>query len=233
VNLHTRIRGRLRLSAMAALVLAGLGAAGTGLGSAVASDSGGPPRSGSGHYEKIRVAARNHILEGSRTVVRGYMKPRDKGRVVWVEARWRHSHGWRIVAKPKTGSSGRFDSKWEPPRVGHYSVRAVLTGSDAEPRRARGGVTVYRASEASWYGPGFYGNRTACGQTLESNTLGVAHKSLPCGTMVRFYYHGYKVTAPVIDRGPYVAGREYDLTAETKSRLHFPSTGTVWSAPKT
>jgi rare lipoprotein A (peptidoglycan hydrolase) len=37
------------------------------------------------------------------------------------------------------------------------------------------------------------------------------------------------VTVPVVDRGPYVAGREWDLTGATKARLRFPSTGTVWS----
>ena len=49
---------------------------------------------------------------------------------------------------------------------------------------------------------------------------------------VALYYHGHTVTAPVIDRGPYVAGREYDLTGATKARLHFGSTGTVWSSPR-
>jgi rare lipoprotein A len=231
VNLHTRAHGRGRLSATAALAIAGLGAGGAGLASPAAADD-GPPRSGS-RYERLSdVDARNHILDGSKTVVRGTMRPKDADRVVWIQARWRGSRGWRTVAKDKTGSSGRFRDKWEPPRVGRYSVRAVLTGSDAEPRRVQGGVTVYRAAEASWYGPGFYGNTTACGQTLYTNTLGVAHKELPCGTKVRLYYRGNTVTAPVIDRGPYAGDREWDLTAETKNRLNFPSTGTVWAAPQ-
>ena len=100
-------------------------------------------------------------------------------------------------------------------------------------RRAKGSVSVarrvtaYRAAHASWYGPGFYGNRTACGQTLAPGMLGVANKSLPCGTKVKFRYRGRTVTAPVIDRGPYAAGREWDLTAATKQRLGFPDTGTL------
>jgi rare lipoprotein A len=232
VNLHTRTRGRLRLSITAALTLTGIAGGTAGLASVATAES-GPPKSSDGHYERIsRPAVREHILEGSRTTVHGYMKPKDKGRVVWIESRWRGSHGWRIVAKDKTGSSGRFSDHWEPPRVGHYSVRAVLTGSDAEPRRAKGGLTVYRASAASYYGPGFWGGRTACGQTLEPDTIGVAHKTLPCGTKVRFYYRGHTVTAPVIDRGPYSGNREWDLTEATKNRLSFPSTGTVWSAPQ-
>jgi rare lipoprotein A (peptidoglycan hydrolase) len=58
-------------------------------------------------------------------------------------------------------------------------------------------------------------------------TMGVANKTLPCGTMVKLRYHGRSVTAPVIDRGPYVAGRDYDLTEAVKSRLGFPGVGTV------
>ena len=90
-------------------------------------------------------------------------------------------------------------------------------------------MSVYRSSAASWYGPGFYGNRTACGQTLGRGTLGVAHKSLPCGTRVTLRYKGRTVVAPVIDRGPYAGNREWDLTGATKRALGFPSTGSVWS----
>jgi len=57
--------------------------------------------------------------------------------------------------------------------------------------------------------------------------VGVAHKSLPCGTKVTFRYGGRSVAARVIDRGPYVGGREWDLTAALKQKLGFPSTGTV------
>lgn len=73
---------------------------------------------------------------------------------------------------------------------------------------------------ASWYGPGFYGNRTACGVTLTPATLGVAHRTLPCGSLVTLTsFAGRTVTVPVVDRGPYVAGRTLDLTAATKIAL--------------
>ena len=100
-------------------------------------------------------------------------------------------------------------------------------------RRARASVsaarrlTSYRQASASYYGPGLYGNGVACGGTLEPGTLGVANKTLPCGTMVKLRYNGHQITVPVIDRGPYVAGRDYDLTAATKQRLGFPGVGTV------
>ena len=62
---------------------------------------------------------------------------------------------------------------------------------------------------------------------LTAETVGVAHRTLPCGTVVTFRYNGRTVTTRVIDRGPYVGAREFDLTQATKQRLGFGSTGTV------
>lgn len=76
-----------------------------------------------------------------------------------------------------------------------------------------------RDQRASWYGPGFYGNRTACGKKLRKRTIGVAHKKLPCGTKVTFAYRGRWARAKVIDRGPYVKGRKWDLTYQLARRL--------------
>jgi rare lipoprotein A len=84
-----------------------------------------------------------------------------------------------------------------------------------------------RWAGASWYGPGLWGNSTACGAVLRPTTIGVAHKTLPCGTMVRFVYEGHTVVAPVIDRGPYVKGRSFDLTAAAAEALDFEGVGRV------
>jgi rare lipoprotein A (peptidoglycan hydrolase) len=73
--------------------------------------------------------------------------------------------------------------------------------------------------KTTWYGPGFYGRRTACGQRLRRATLGVAHKRLPCGTDVTFYHRGRFLTVPVIDRGPYARGVAFDLTAASAQAL--------------
>jgi rare lipoprotein A len=72
---------------------------------------------------------------------------------------------------------------------------------------------------ASWYGPGFYGNRTACGQTYTPQISGVAHRTLPCGTILTLEYGGRSVTVAVIDRGPYIAGRTLDLSNATRLAL--------------
>ena len=84
----------------------------------------------------------------------------------------------------------------------------------------------------SWYGPGFYGNNGACGMLgpagLTKETIGVAHRTLPCGTKVTFKYNGRIVVAQVIDRGPYVAGRIFDMTHGLCAALNHCFTGTIW-----
>ncbi|HEY8866215.1 MAG TPA: RlpA-like double-psi beta-barrel domain-containing protein [Solirubrobacteraceae bacterium] len=72
-----------------------------------------------------------------------------------------------------------------------------------------------------------YGLPIACGGVLHPNQLGVAHKSLPCGTMVTFRYGRRAIRVPVIDRGPYIAGRVWDFTGATAAALGFPGLGTV------
>lgn len=86
-----------------------------------------------------------------------------------------------------------------------------------------------RTSVASWYGPGFFGHRTACGQVLTPDLVGAAHRTLPCGTAVVFRHGAAVVTAPVIDRGPYVAGREWDLSAALCRMLAHCWTGPIES----
>lgn len=85
----------------------------------------------------------------------------------------------------------------------------------------------FRSAGASWYGPGLYGNKTACGQILRPETLGVAHRNLPCGTAVKFVYQGHAVVTQVIDRGPFVKGRAWDLTAAVSEALEFDGVGKV------
>jgi rare lipoprotein A (peptidoglycan hydrolase) len=72
-----------------------------------------------------------------------------------------------------------------------------------------------------------YGLGLACGGVLGRNELGVAHKTAPCGTLITFTYGGRSLTVPVIDRGPYIAGREWDLTGATAAALGFPGLGKI------
>jgi peptidoglycan hydrolase-like protein with peptidoglycan-binding domain len=83
------------------------------------------------------------------------------------------------------------------------------------------------AQLATWYGPGLFGNQTACGQTLTPRTVGVAHKTLPCGSKVVIRYRGRFVRTTVIDRGPFANGASWDLTQATARSLHFTTTDTI------
>jgi len=99
----------------------------------------------------------------------------------------------------------------------------TTTDPTATPSTPSGSWTVYKP--ATWYGPGFWGNRTACGTTLTPTTLGVAHRKLPCGTQVTFSHEGLSVTATVIDRGPFRKGYAWDLTKKTAKRVGFLEVG--------
>jgi rare lipoprotein A len=164
------------------------------------------------------------VLKGNGLALRGKVRPSGRHRVKLV---FRGPEGGHrgVTTKP----DGTFALRWVPKRTGTYAVRAYgvhdrrIAGSRSAARK----LTSYRLAGASYYGPGLYGNGVACGGTLLPGTMGVAHKTLPCGTKVKLRYHGRTVTVPVIDRGPYVAGRDYDLTEAVKEKLGFPGVGTV------
>ena len=88
---------------------------------------------------------------------------------------------------------------------------------------------AWRLSSASVYGPGFYGHGLACPGVLTEALLGVAHRTLPCGTLVTFRNpsNGVVVTVPVVDRGPFIAGRDWDLTGGACLVLNFCHTGSI------
>jgi rare lipoprotein A (peptidoglycan hydrolase) len=123
------------------------------------------------------------------------------------------------VALPAAASTG----------TGSGGVSPTQPPQDDSSQQAR--TATYTRAKATWYGPGLYGNRLACGGRLGRRTLGVAHKSLPCGTKVALKYHGRTVVVPVIDRGPYARGVSYDLTEATARRLGMTQTVHLAAAP--
>jgi rare lipoprotein A (peptidoglycan hydrolase) len=81
---------------------------------------------------------------------------------------------------------------------------------------------------ATWFGPGLFGRHTACGQLLTKQLVGVANRTLPCGTLIDFSYAGHQVTVPVVDRGPYAAnGADWDLTLGAARLLKMGGTADV------
>ncbi len=83
---------------------------------------------------------------------------------------------------------------------------------------------IHPTGVATWFGPGLYGQTTACGQTLTPAVVGVANRTLPCGTLVQVRYHGHTLTVPVLDRGPYANHADWDLTAGAAQALDITET---------
>jgi peptidoglycan lytic transglycosylase len=130
--------------------------------------------------------------------------------------------GWTTVATTTVRHDHTFDAYWRPRHSGVTRLRALPGGAGTAGAAASApqvAVAVYRRGVASWYGPGDYGKATACGIVLGHTTLGVAHRTLPCGTPVALTYHGRMLVVPVIDRGPFTPGRTWDLTQATFQAL--------------
>jgi rare lipoprotein A (peptidoglycan hydrolase) len=147
---------------------------------------------------------------------------------------------------PRTKTAATLDPAYRSEGALEPTATLLEPATAPEPvRRARivqpkapTGVVVVNAwryeASVSWYGPGFYGKRTACGLAYTKTIMGVAHRSLPCGTMVRFRNpaNGKQITVPVIDRGPYVAGRNWDLSGAACTALAHCYTGPIeWRFP--
>ncbi len=136
---------------------------------------------------------------------------------------------WAPTVSATVGANGSFSAVWTTNHIGRFSIRAIVSSRSLAQSAAVTPAlttTVYRPSLASWYGgPSLYGHHTACGKTLGPTTLGVANKTLKCGTRVAFYYHGRTLTVPVIDRGPYIPGRDWDLTAAAANALGVTAAG--------
>jgi hypothetical protein len=179
-------------------------------------------------HMKLRVGqASLNVLDGQAVTVRGALLPAQPGREVTLKMLGRH--GWRTVTHSYTGGRGRFGLRFSPHSLLSARVEVSYAGdSTALPvRRVLGRLAVYRLAGASWYGGG---GSLACGGYLTSATMGVANKTLPCGTFVTLRYGGRSVRVPVIDRGPFVPGRDFDLTEATKRALGFEGVGQVWSS---
>jgi rare lipoprotein A len=180
--------------------------------------------------QKPRIGVRRRKLDlraGRRAVVAGKLMPAARGLTVTLQVR--RGRGWRTIDRDRTDADGRYTlrERLRGPFSTHARVRVARAPGVLAGERRIGRLNVFRHAYASWYGPGLYGNRTGCGGTLYAGRLGVAHKRLPCGTMVTLRRGERSLRVPVIDRGPYVGGREYDLTAATARRLRFDGHGAI------
>ena len=205
-----------------------------------AAQSGGVPAPSPGEGAEavdpeFKISARRSVYLGRELRVKG-SAPQAAGKAVRIE--WLDPAGaWQPATTVQADAQGAFATTWQPEHVGRYKLRAVLdpAASSSQAQAARSSVprtlTVYRSARASWYGPGFYGNRTACGQRLRTRTVGIAHRRLPCGTRVAVRFGRRSMVVRVIDRGPYSRGVHWDLTGAAAKRLGLEHTSRIGAAP--
>jgi rare lipoprotein A len=181
----------------------------------------------------FELTAKPNVFLGKALRIAGSVR-NAAGKTVQVQARTR-SGPWLAVASAPADATGAFSTTWKPSGAGQYELRGVIaaaaTASDAGSASAPRTVTVYKPARATWYGPGFYGHKTACGLRLTRSLVGVAHRRLPCGTEVSVSYRGRSILAPVVDRGPFAHHAQWDLTAAAAKRLGMTVTSRIGAAP--
>jgi rare lipoprotein A len=161
------------------------------------------------------------VMAGHDVSVAGHLLPGRGGR--WISVQRLHGHRWHTIDHGRTGRHGGFAVRFRPSATAHGPLRVVFPGDRANGRATAGAgiLSVYEPVTVSWYEDA---GSTACGFHA---AYGVANLSLPCGTKVRMRRGGRTVTAVVDDRGPYVSGREYDLSQTTAAALGFAGVGTI------
>ncbi|MBF6621761.1 MAG: hypothetical protein ITG02_16230 [Patulibacter sp.] len=138
---------------------------------------------------------------------------------------------WVTAATAHVRKDGTFAVSWRTRAARNHELRLVLlavrgsahttvpAGSTAANASVPVRVAVLGRTRASWFGPGFYGGKTACGLVLRKRTEGVAHRTLPCGSQVEIRHEGTSVVVPVIDRGPFANKADFDLTKNVADEI--------------
>jgi rare lipoprotein A len=159
----------------------------------------------------------------------GAVPASNAGKVVEIQRLGHQTDwAWGSTATAMVARDGTFTAVWRTNHIGRFSIRAIVNGNASTAAAAPTvTVTVYRPSLATLYGPGFWGQRTACGTVLKRSTIGVANRTLKCGEKVAIYYHGRTAIVPVIDRGPYANGADWDLTMATGRALGINGTAKI------
>jgi rare lipoprotein A len=164
------------------------------------------------------------------------------------------SHSWTQVATALIAPTGAFSAVWVPSSSGEVAIRAVLSGgltsalvqtetgdngagalptSNASTTASTTVTTsallipIFKSAIATMYGPGLWNRHTFCGERLRKTTLGVASRTLKCGTKVDISFNGREITVPVIDRGPFANNATWDLTWATGKALGMKATSTI------
>ena len=134
------------------------------------------------------------VMAGRRATVAGNVRPGIAGRHAVLQRRG-SKHRWSTIDDATTTAGGAFAFRFRPQRTGSAKLRVAVDSACREIGR----LNVYRRAAVSWYGPGLHGNTLSCGGTLTPGTLGVANKTLPCGSHVTLR-RGHRVTG--LDASP-------------------------------
>ncbi len=190
--------------------------------------SGGATAPASGPPSPFALSGGGNALLGRKVRFRGAVEPRLAGRTVVVESLDPVTAAWTRQARTTVKPDGRFLARWRARHLGRFQLRAVVNGgarsAAVSPELP---LTVYRPAIATWYGPGFYGHTTACGIELTPDLVGVAHRSLPCGTNVAVRYGSRTLVVPVVDRGPFGSRARWDLTEAAAQQLGLTQTDRI------
>ena len=185
---------------------------------------------------------------GRPLTITGGAPASDAGALIDIESTRPGRANWKQVATATIGSGGSFSAEWTPSASGQVALRGVLASANATsssgsaglagagvPASAAAGelatspltIPIFKDAVATLYGPGFWGHHTACGERLTRATLGIASRTLRCGTQVAVFYRGRELTVPVIDRGPFTKLASWDLTMATARALGITETATI------
>ena len=178
-----------------------------------------------------RLATSPNVMLGKPTTFSGVL-PLAAGATATVERLDAKTGAWVPIAAAPIAVDGAYRASWTADVAGRITTR-VTTARPGDPAAAlagaapEAGVTIYRRALTTWFGPGFFGRKTYCGQKLDRRLMGVGHRTLPCGTPVAFFYKGRSITVPVVDTGPFNGKMRWDLTYAAAKALRLSHTDTV------
>jgi rare lipoprotein A (peptidoglycan hydrolase) len=155
----------------------------------------------------------------ARTLGERALEKGDKGDDVVTLQRVLSMKGYSVG-----GADGVFGRQTKVAVKSFQKRRGLTRDGVVGPATIRALAGSWRVRKATFYGPGLYGNKTACGQTLRHRTRGVAHRHLPCGAKVAVYHDGLIAIFPVIDRGPHADGVHFDLTQAAARKVGISTT---------
>jgi peptidoglycan lytic transglycosylase len=108
-------------------------------------------------------------------------------------------------------------------------VSSITLAETAGAEPTSGSEPQFQSGQASWYGPGFHGRRTASGEVFNTEDMTAAHRTLPFGTRVRVTNQstGVSTVVRINDRGPYTHGRVIDLSRRSAEAIGLSGVASV------